>query len=175
MILALLLTWLILTGYDLRGRLAWNRKLLLPLLTIVMVAPELSSGQTAPSAGGQSGFTIEVSVALRPKRQPAPLVVWLIMECHMSRPETGMRCLVIPVAAGQDAVELKFSMVPAGVYAIRAYQDLNGNGCLDGGLFGPREPWALSLQNGQARFPPRYEDIAFKLEADRFVSLELSQ
>jgi len=175
MMCALLLTWLILLKKGLRERLTRKNKFLLPLLIIVLGAPELASGQTAALAGGHEGFTIEVSVALLPGQKPAQLVVWLITECHMSWPETGLRRLVIPASAGQDAIELKFSMVPAGVYAIRAYQDLNGNGHLDGGVFGPREPWALSLQNGHARFPPRFADIAFQLEADRFVSMELCQ
>lgn len=39
------------------------------------------------------------------------------------------------------SVQFLFTNVPAGAYAISVFQDVNGNGKLDMGLFGPVEPW----------------------------------
>jgi len=38
-------------------------------------------------------------------------------------------------------VSFEFKDVKKGIYWIRCFQDLNGNGKLDFGLFGPIEPW----------------------------------
>ena len=61
-----------------------------------------------------------------------------------------------------------------GFYALRCFQDLNGNARLDIGLFGPNEPWAL-IWNGKKRFPPKFEDISFALEGDLRIDLTLEK
>jgi uncharacterized protein (DUF2141 family) len=52
--------------------------------------------------------------------------------------------------------------VPAGVYAIVAMHDENGNGKLDKNLFGqPTEGYGAS-RNAQGTFGPKYEDARFE-------------
>ena len=52
--------------------------------------------------------------------------------------------------------------VPAGRYAVQAFQDVNGNGKLDRGLFGvPKEPIGISRDAPIHFGPPRWQDAAF--------------
>ena len=46
--------------------------------------------------------------------------------------------------------------VPPGHYALSAFEDLNGNGILDMGMFGPREPTGF-WRPFQGRQKPRFE------------------
>lgn len=68
-------------------------------------------------------------------------------------------------AIGEDelpcTVSTVFSGLAAGRYALRAFIDRNGDGRLNGGIFGPTESWALSWSDGPKRRIPRFEDIAF--------------
>ncbi len=69
---------------------------------------------------------------------------------------------------------VKFKNIPKGVYGIRCYQDLNGNMKLDKGLFGPKEPRAMSWSKGRV-FPPRFVAISFLLEKNISLKLELKK
>ncbi len=65
-----------------------------------------------------------------------------------------------------------FSNLPEGVYALKCFQDENGNEKLDRGMFGPKEPWFLSW-NGSKRYPPRWEDINFRLDKNKVFEIVL--
>lgn len=58
---------------------------------------------------------------------------------------------------------LSIDQVPFGVYAIRCYQDLNGNGILDMGPFGPKEPVGFSNNARPGFGPPKFEDAVFSV------------
>ena len=64
--------------------------------------------------------------------------------------------------------------LPAGEYAIRVMQDVNGNEELDTNWFGvPTEPWAFS-NNAKGSFgPPSWADVRFMLEGDVTQSVSL--
>lgn len=67
---------------------------------------------------------------------------------------------------GSDAV-LTFDRVPAGEYAVAAYQDVNGNAKLDRNFIGiPKEP--VGVSNGaKGRFgPPKWKDAKFRFDGD---------
>lgn len=52
--------------------------------------------------------------------------------------------------------------VPAGRYAVQVFQDVNGNGKLDRGLFGvPKEPIGISRDAPIHFGPPKWADAAF--------------
>ncbi len=59
-----------------------------------------------------------------------------------------------------------FENIPAGRYAIMVFQDVNGNGELDRGTFGPKEPWG----NYRAKRPkfrgPKFKEMAFEVKED---------
>lgn len=67
-------------------------------------------------------------------------------------------------AAGEPSVTLSFSGLPAGRYAVSAFQDLNQNEKLDTNAFGkPREPYGFS-RNARGRFgPPSFDDASVEL------------
>ena len=64
-----------------------------------------------------------------------------------------------PAQAGETTVTVKD--IPAGTWAVLAYQDENGNGELDRNLIGiPKEPYGFS-RDARSKFgPPGFEDAA---------------
>jgi len=63
-------------------------------------------------------------------------------------------------------VAFMFENVPAGTYAIRAFQDVNGNGDLDMGSFGPKEPWG-NYRDARPKFRgPKFEEMAFEVKEE---------
>lgn len=82
-------------------------------------------------------------------------------------------------AAGQtaeatgDSVAVRFPAVPDGVYAVAAFQDLNGNGRLDRSAHGlPLEPYGFS--NGAGRTAsPRFDRAAVTLQGSATVRVQL--
>ncbi|GFO55858.1 hypothetical protein GMSM_28650 [Geomonas sp. Red276] len=66
--------------------------------------------------------------------------------------------------SGQVA-EVTIGTLPRGVYAVAAYQDLNGNGEMDRSIFGwPVEPVGASRGARGRMGPPRFQDAAFELK-----------
>ncbi|MBX2803739.1 MAG: DUF2141 domain-containing protein [Myxococcales bacterium] len=59
-----------------------------------------------------------------------------------------------------------------GIYGISVYEDVNGNGKLDMGWFGPKEPSRL-YRRFTAWRKPRFSDVQFELTADLSVQLTL--
>lgn len=64
-------------------------------------------------------------------------------------PFKGLRELVLKISPDEvqkKKVPFKFEGLQQGTYGVRCFQDVNGNGKLDKGLFGPSEPWGMSWQ-----------------------------
>jgi uncharacterized protein (DUF2141 family) len=55
--------------------------------------------------------------------------------------------------------------VPAGRYAISAFEDRNGNGVLDMGLFGPKEPSGF-WRAFNAHHKPRFDEVSSLIQRD---------
>jgi uncharacterized protein (DUF2141 family) len=55
--------------------------------------------------------------------------------------------------------------VPPGRWSLSAFEDENGNGVLDEGAFGPKEPFGFWLPFHGWR-KPRFDDVAFQLDRD---------
>ena len=61
----------------------------------------------------------------------------------------------------------EFKNVPAGEYTVCCYQDVNGNGKLDFGKFGPKEPHGTYRpEKGISFGPPKFKDIKFEVKED---------
>ena len=59
-----------------------------------------------------------------------------------------------------------FEGVPSGTYALRAWQDVNGNGKLDTDAFGrPKEPWGTYRRSHPRFGGPQWKEMAFKVSA----------
>ena len=65
-----------------------------------------------------------------------------------------------------ELVQFSFQEILSGHYGIRVFIDTNGNGRLDRGLLGPREPWGMSWQEKRIFGIPNFEDVAFHLDGD---------
>ena len=70
------------------------------------------------------------------------------------------------VEAKGDSVSVTFPAVPYGTYAIKAFQDLNGDGKLKTGFMGaPEEPWGFSNDATGFMGPADFSDAKFELDA----------
>jgi uncharacterized protein (DUF2141 family) len=69
--------------------------------------------------------------------------------------------------AAKGKCELTIGAIPFGAYAIAVYQDVNGNGKLDTGMFGiPQEPFAFS-NNFRPKFGgPSFDKCKFDFKED---------
>ena len=95
--------------------------------------------------------------------------IYLADEETAKTPMTGNMVIVIKnsdINKNFRKVPFQFENVEEGVYAIRCYQDVNGNEKLDKGLFGPKEPWWISYQGERPRRFPKFKDIAFKVDSN---------
>jgi uncharacterized protein (DUF2141 family) len=96
--------------------------------------------------------------------------VYIFVAEEGDKPLTGRYSLVLePV---NDILEYRFSYIEPGLYSVRIYQDVNGNGKLDFGIFGPSEPWALSWVEKKKAIP-QFEDIAIEITSDTKLSFIL--
>lgn len=70
------------------------------------------------------------------------------------------------VEAKGDSVKVNFPAIPYGTYAIKAFQDLNGDGKLKTGFMGaPEEPWGFSNDATGFMGPADFSDAKFELDA----------
>ncbi|MFN7055460.1 DUF2141 domain-containing protein [Hyphomonas sp.] len=71
------------------------------------------------------------------------------------------------LAAGEETLRARFEDLAPGVYGVRIYQDVNGNGELDRGAMGlPKEPYGFS-NDAQVRFgPPGWRDVSFEVSGE---------
>jgi uncharacterized protein (DUF2141 family) len=81
----------------------------------------------------------------------------------------------IPVTLS-GRVDFILKELPAGNYAVSAYQDLNGNGKLDKNLVGiPTEPYGFS-NNARPKFrAPNWNETRFELRADTQIEIKLEK
>jgi len=145
------------------------------VLATALAASALSWGQAAGRAqAGEAGATVQGSI--RVLHPSAAVYVYLITEQHLSKPGSGVaHALLLPQAGRSPFVWFRFTGIAHDRYAIRAFQDVDGNGRLSLGLFGPTEPWCLSWQGKGRHFPPHFDDIAFRVDSDTDVHLALTR
>jgi len=91
--------------------------------------------------------------------------VFLVEREGFKVPLSGLQTAVL-AADGTGVISFQFRGVPSGVYGIRAFQDANGNGKLDGGVFGPQEPWGMSWRGKRLLRWPEFSHISFTVGAD---------
>jgi len=68
--------------------------------------------------------------------------------------------------AKDDTVRVVFPAVPYGMYAIKVFQDLDGDGKLKTGFMGaPEEPWGFSNDATGFMGPADFSDAKFELDS----------
>lgn len=112
-----------------------------------------------PTASAQSGA---VEVRFTGARPGGPVLVQLSTEGEFMR-ASRFQASITPNADGTAMA--RFTGVPAGRYAVSAYQDVNRDGRLTfGGMMGaPVEPWGYSRGARGVMGPPRFEDAAMRV------------
>jgi uncharacterized protein (DUF2141 family) len=130
------------------------------MLSLFLLAPlAAATAQPAPSAEAPPAIRIDLVITgLRPSG--GRVMVSLFDSEQAWREGRPFRVGAVPV--GADRARLSFAPVPPGRYAVRAFQDLDGDGKLNSNAFGvPIEPIAFS-NGAQPRFgPPGWQEAAF--------------
>ncbi|MCG8481079.1 MAG: DUF2141 domain-containing protein [Spirochaetales bacterium] len=90
----------------------------------------------------------------------------LVTEETFGRNGTSPYRIVLEPAEGGRSLAFRFDSIPPGRYVLRAFQDENGDGRLNVGPFGPREPVGMHRWPERMRIPPRFEASAFAVDGD---------
>lgn len=104
------------------------------------------------AAGAPATFRISGEVAAGPRSHVVYVALW-DAQGFLARPVQTAR--IEPAAPPV----FHFDVAP-GRWALSAYEDVNGNGRLDMGFFGPREPSGF-WRPFHAWRKPRFDDVAF--------------
>ena len=110
-----------------------------------------------------------ISGTLVSPKKGGTFVVYLVDKEQAKIPLSGIDTVTISGETG--SATFRFQNVKEGRYALRCFQDMNGNGTLDKGMFGPTEPYGFSRT--PKGFPIRFSDIAFNLNKDKFINIKL--
>lgn len=100
--------------------------------TILFLAAMLSAGFV------RAEFTVSGEIE---HQGEGVLYLELLNESQFANGENSALGLALEPSAGK--VAFAFEDVPAGDYVLQGFQDTNGNGDLDEGMMGPKEPWAI--------------------------------
>ena len=66
----------------------------------------------------------------------------------------------------KDEVSFEFTDIPAGFYAIKCIQDVNGNGRLDKSFYGPKEPYGFYREKARIMKSPKFDELSFYIDKD---------
>lgn len=134
---------------------------------ILAMAAARSAADTLPvESDTPRGFTIAGTIRLRSR---GTLYLLLTNKELFKEFYQGLRHRVIDpdsTARRKGRVPFRFQDIPPGTYALRCYQDENGNEKLDMGLLGPSEPWDMSWNDNRPLGIPRFHHCAFDLTGD---------
>jgi hypothetical protein len=128
---------------------------MLKFTTIFITAVIVCSSLTAQQQYSVSGSVTYSGEGL--------IYIYLVDEEISKIPFTGIQTIILTPEKSAGTLPFIFSGIEAGAYGIRCYQDTNGNGELDRGLFGPKEPWGMSWQGQRPRKWPRWSNFSFEV------------
>lgn len=123
---------------------------------ILLAASILSPGAAAQSASAP-GITVSGSVSGASGKHPIYVAVWDTAG-FLQKPVQQVR-----IDPGAPA-SFQFH-VPPGDWALSAFEDMNGNGVLDMGAFGPKEPSGF-WRAFHAWRKPRFPDVSSRYDKD---------
>jgi uncharacterized protein (DUF2141 family) len=121
-------------------------------LWFVLVVLAVSLGASTPGTRALSGRVLGAS-----GKHTVYVALWQA-DGFLERPAQQVRL------AAEAPAAFHFDVRP-GRWAVSAYEDVNGNGALDMGMFGPKEPTGFWRPFGGWR-KPRFEDVAASVERD---------
>lgn len=105
---------------------------------------------------------------------PIEIDLWRSPAGWLDRKSEESRYRSLSVLSQQGLARATFERLPLGTYAVTAYQDDNGNGRLDQGLFRlPKERVGFSNGVRPRLSAPRFTDAAVELQ-DRSLGIEIT-
>lgn len=121
-------------------------------------------GMASADAAGQGpqAATVAIGGEIRFEKK-APVFLQLLAQ-DANGQEFVAREQVIALAPEdlrRGRLRFEFADLAPGRYALKAFQDTNGNRKIDIGVFGPREPWATYRLARPKLRPPRFDEMAF--------------
>lgn len=138
-----------------------RRPLRIALLALTLAC--CATGLAVLEAEADEGPSVQVTIRLRRR---GAVYVYLVDEAGFRVPRTGLRSKRLPVdeaALRRGWVRVRFDGLAPGTYGVRCFQDLDGDGELKRGLFGPKEPWGMSWRDGKPARWPSFDDMRFEL------------
>lgn len=120
----------------------------------------ISAAWRLPCAGAET-LTVKVS-GLKRNAGTVHVMIWRDAAGFPMEPEKAVARKVTPVTGART--DVLFTGLPAGIYAVAAFQDVNSNGKLDRSVMGwPKEPVGASNEATGLMGPPKFADAAFTL------------
>ncbi len=98
------------------------------------------------------------------------IIVFLVDETIFKTPLTGVDTVIVKPIGRK--VYFTFNPCKKGTYGIRCFHDINNNGILDKGIFGPTEPYGFSWKSCK-KFPFDFSDISFTAITNKFRTIKL--
>ena len=123
-------------------------------------------GFATPVFAQSETFSIEGELLFN---KSGDIYISLVTEELFGTPLAGVRKFIIKIKEDEikkNRVAFRFEDVAPGVYGLRCFQDVNGNGILDKGVFGPKEPWGMSWQGDKPARWPKFKHICFEITAN---------
>lgn len=137
------------------------RKLMSFLACLMLLISTLTWAQSKDfTISGEINFTEvgDIYIQLMTKKQYDENAQSIPSDLHFKLTEDQLK---------QKKVPFKFKNIPAGTYAIRSYQDVDGSGVLEIGMFGPEEPWGQSNLAVKPSFrSPEFDEVKFEVNQD---------
>ena len=147
-------------------------KLLGSLMTLFMMSyVTISSGLIASNNGKTGSINLKI---LGLSNDEGSVAIGLYKEAdRFPDYEKSFKNDYVKSSAG--GVEYSFENIPEGEYAIAVYQDENENKELDKNFFGmPKEKYGFSNNKFGISGPPKFDEVKFRVTADRIVSLTIN-
>ncbi len=133
-------------------------------LIITLLVPPLLTGSEA-------GYVVAGEITFP---EGGFVYVELVTEETFGRNGVSPYRTVLEPEEGVHTLPFRFDAIPPGRYVLRAFQDENGDGRLNLGPFGPREPVGMYRWPERMRIPPRFEASAFAVDDDMIdINIEL--
>jgi uncharacterized protein (DUF2141 family) len=142
---------------------------LAPILILALTT--LSSFNENPKAKATANIEVKVK---QTKILPGNIKVALCNSSENFMDKLFLEGIIKSTSSG--TISYTFKNVPKGTYAIRVFQDVDGDGQLSSNFFGiPNEPFGFSLNPKIKYGPPSFKQASFELKTDISLSINLSK
>jgi len=141
------------------------------IILFSMLASVLSFGQSTTPAVTTKTYQLTVVIPNVSHREGTLHIGLANDEKTFTAESFKTQTLSVPASG---AVQVMFDGLPGGKYAVRIFQDLNGNDKMDFNGQMPGEPFGFSNIT-MLMGPPRYSDAAFDLNENKVIDVAMME